>query len=170
VLLGLWFGLKGFGLGTGLGVGTGFGLGESGSAETDAAADPQQAADLDGVEVSADLGEAAASGSRSVSSEAGGQAPATISVLVTGEGYQLLRDPNADVGKLPPPLSRHFQPATLEDVVAGAQAAQGNSSGVRVWIYRHKSSIVGLHGTLVHTLQDAGIPSGGMHVVSGFVD
>lgn len=165
--LGIWLGtmFDGFGLGSGLGLGqtgsSGLERGATGESESGAS----EPVSTDGVSTSLGNPADVRVGSAMV------PAPTeTLSVLVTGDGYELPKDTSADIATLAAPLSGHFEPATLDDVVARARQTTGNASHIRVLIYRHKSSTVGLHGTLVHALQDAGIPSGGVHVVTGFFD
>lgn len=152
----------------GFGLGSGFGLGGSapGGASGDGGGAPPDTSGL-----SADLGPSATIHAKNAADPATATGP--LAVFITADGYELPGDSAenlAEAATLPAPLSEHFVPAALDDVVARAKQTVGNAGGIRVLIYRHKSSTVGLHGTLVHALQDAGLPSGALHVVTGFFD
>jgi hypothetical protein len=167
--LGVWLGtlFDGFGFGTGFGLGqSGDGVGQSG--DGDGQGDSASEVSTEGV--SADLGNPSTIRAANTGTSTAVPAGQTLDVLITGDGYELAKDPAVEAGTLTPPLSQHFEPAMLDDVVARAQATTGNASGIRVVVYRHKSATVGLQGTLEHALQDAGIASGGIHVVPTYAD
>jgi hypothetical protein len=96
--------------------------------------------------------------------------PLLLTVMIHGEGFQLPRNPSVDAMTLPAPVSEHFEPATLEEVVAQAQQVPGNAEGIKVLILRHKSATVGARERLLKALLDAGLKYEELHALTGFVD
>lgn len=96
--------------------------------------------------------------------------PLLVTVMIHGDGFWLPRDPTVEARTLPPPLSSHFEPATLEEVVAQARRAPGNAEGIKVLILHHHSAKVGARESLRKALLDAGLKMGELHQLTGFVD
>lgn len=96
--------------------------------------------------------------------------PPFVTVMIHGEGFQLPRNPGLDVRTIPPPTSEHFEPASLEEVVARAKQVPGNAEGIKVLILRHKSATVGARDRLQKALLDAGLKTEQLHQLTGYVD
>ncbi|MCA9054915.1 MAG: hypothetical protein KDA75_13835 [Planctomycetaceae bacterium] len=158
--LGIWLGswFRGFGLGGGSG-------GEE-VAETDGGIPAAVSPD----DVSVDLGQETVLKSPSGNADDEASSAGTLAVLVTGDSYLLAKEPFEDATALPAPLSEHFAPAELSDIVSRAAVVPGTESGIKVRIYQHKSSTVGAYSTLLQALKEAGLDDGAMHRVTGYYD
>jgi hypothetical protein len=161
--LGVWFGMnfRGPGLGgSGTGDGAGEGTGGQGSGSNSGDDAPTN------VSVAVDGGTPLAAPSNV---PAASRVP-MVQVLVYEAGYRLPQE-SADPVAADSATTDQFVPATLEQVVARAKAAQGNEDGIKVLILLHKSSTVGARNDLVQALQQAGLRDSEIHQRTGrYVD
>lgn len=96
--------------------------------------------------------------------------PLLLTVMIHGDEFRLPRNPGVDARTLPPPTSEHFEPATLEEVVAQAQRVPGNAEGIKVLILRHKTAQTGARERLQKALLDAGLKTEQLHQLTGYLD
>ena len=87
-----------------------------------------------------------------------GGAPALVTIVIDGPDYA--------VGQGDAALER----ATLDDVVARAQATTGDDQGVHVRIRRRKNAQAGARADLLTRLLDAGLKRESIQEMSGFID
>jgi hypothetical protein len=163
IALGIWFGMNFRGPGLG-GSGTDDGAGEGAGGEATRTGSGDDSPTNVSVAVDGDAPLAA----RPETPDGAG--PATLQVMVYESGYRLPKA-LADSASADAATADQFAPATLEQVVAQAQAAKGNESGIKVLILLHKSSTVGARNDLVKALQDAGLRDSEIHQRTGrYVD
>lgn len=157
VALGIWLGNWFKGIGPGGGV--------DGGAKPSSSSEESGAAEEG--ELAVTLGEPQTSGA----SRPGNPTPAeVVGVLLYEDGYRLPRDTALDVSTLSNPVSPQFEPATLEEVASRARLAKGNSEGIRVLIFRHRSSTVGAKQQLLQALHAAGLRDGEIHQRTDYYD
>lgn len=162
--VGFWLGtlLKGPGLGPGEGLRSASDVEESAAPSADV---PTSSAAPSSVRPTPEDGTSA-----TTSPAADAQPAQMIAVLIRGDGFGLLVNPPANVSALAPPLSQHFQPATLDEIIARARSATGNASGVKVQLVRHKSSTAGNSSALRTALRNSAVPDDAIHAYVDFHD
>ncbi len=141
--VGLWLGSKLGGLGLGTGGGAGVGIGTP-------SANSPQASTTD--PAAAEPGESGAS----PASE-----PATLDIVIDGEGYTYRQRINGKDATVPVPL---------EQIVELAKQRKGDREGVRVRIQRRGNALPSAEERLAEALRDAGIPDTAVITLKGLID